>query len=232
MKKPSYFPMLSSFILVMMSFFINYCENEIPTKPKTPCIDNQPVEDTTRVYRWPISRDTLRIYPPMVFARFYPWVKDTTQIKRLLEKHHLRFWAAPFVQDQQFVALLCVTDGRRAEYHFTPYGKEGFCNFGADSLVEYAFGAFNNGTTIPYGTIDFRFIDGTPEIRIDSLFNANELRFLYTVPDIPTGKWHRTLVTPRAKKNSLDLAYELQSVSFVKYLGPGIGIGMSRLSCN
>jgi len=227
------FSKLLSFIFLMMTVLvINYCRDEAPVQPNQTCIDNQPVEDTTRVYRWPISRDTLRIYHEMVFARFYPWVKDTTQIKRLLEKHHLRFWAAPFVQDQQFVALLCVTDGRRAEYHFTPYGKEGFCNFGADSLVEYAFGVFDNGIHVPNGTMFFKFIESTPQARIDSLLSANKLRFLHTSPNFPTGSWYLTRLTPLSPKNELDLAIDLQSVPFVEIVGADIGTGMSRLSCN
>jgi hypothetical protein len=194
----------------------------------TPCIDNQPVEDTTRVYLFPLSRDTLRIFPKMVFARFYPWVKDTTKIMQLLEKYHLRLHGSLDGLDQQLAAWLCITNGRRAEYYFTPYGKEDFCNFGADSLVEYSFGVFNNGRATPSGNIDFRFVDDTPQARIDSLFAANGLRFLFTSPDFPTGKWYRTLVTPRAKKNAIDLAYELQSVPFARFVDFGFFSGPTR----
>jgi hypothetical protein len=199
-----------------------------------PCIDNQPIEDTTRIYLEPESRDTLRIYPKMIFARFYPWIteKDTNQIKQLAAKHNLRLWGPPSGVDKQLYALLCVADGRRAEYHFTPYGKTDFCNFGADSLVEYAFGVFNNGLVIPQGTISFRFIAGTQQTRIDSLFEANGLRFLYTTPDFPTGKWYHTLVTPQAKKNMLDLTYDLQFVSFATYVVAGIGNAQVPLRCD
>lgn len=103
-----------------------------------------------------------------------------------------------------------------AEYHFTPYGKEGFCNFGADSLVEYAFGLFSNGWVFPDGTIIFTFAEGTPPTRIDSLFAANGLQLLRQHTDFTSGKiWYTTLVTPRSKKNVLDLGYELQAISFV-----------------
>lgn len=218
--------MLLFIFLMAIAISLNACQHEAPMQQNQPCIDDQPVEDTTRVYQWPESRDTLRIYPKMIFARFYPWVteKDTTKIKQLAKKHHLRLLGSWSGYDRQLAARLCVADGRRAEYHFTPYGKTGFCNFGAESLVEYAFGVFNDGQVIPEGTIDFRFIDGTMQTRIDSLFNANGLRFLFTVPDFPTGKWYRTLVTPRAKKNMLDLAYDLRFVPFATYVVAGIGV--------
>ncbi len=211
---------------------VSYCQHEAPVQPDMSCIDNQPVEDTTRVYLWPISQDTLRIYPKMIFARFYPWVQDTIQIKQLLEKHHLRVRVGPGILDQQLAAWLCVADDRRAEYHFTPYGKPDFCNFGADSLVEYAFAVFDNGRVTPSGNIVFRFIDGTPQARIDSLFDANGLRFLYTSPDFPTGTRYWTVVTPRAKKNFLDLGHELQKVSFAHYVSPDFFLGQNPLSCD
>jgi hypothetical protein len=224
--KTTYKKMLSFISLLLLAVFINYCQHETPMQQNQPCIDNQPVEDTTRVYFWPESRDTLRIYPKMIFARFYPWVteKDTTKIKQLAAKYHLRLWGPPSVQDQQLTARLCVTDNRRAEYHFTPYGKTGFCNFGADSLVEYAFGVFNDGWVTPFGQIVFKFTEDTPQTRIDSLFEANGLRFLHTSPDFPSGTRYWTVVTPRAPKNMLDLAYDLRFVPFAIYVGAGIGV--------
>lgn len=200
-------------------------------QPNKPCQDDQLAEDTTRVYFRTVVdvdgtivlRDTLPIYPKAIFARFYPWVKDTTKIRQLAERHHLRLRVPPSGIDQQLSAILCVTDDRRAEYHFTPYGKEGFCNFGADSLVEYAFGIFADGWAVPSGNIVLKFVDGTPQARIDSLFDANGLRFLHTSPDIPSGKRYWTVVTPRSKKNVLDLGYELNFVSFVIYASMAIG---------
>lgn len=200
-------------------------------EPNGPCIDNLPVEDTTRVYLWPISRDTLRIYPKMVFARFYPGMKDTIKIRQLVEKHHLRIQMISSLNAPYLMAWLCVTDGRRAEYHFTPYGKEGFCNFGADSLVEYAFGVFNEGSTYPSGNIIFKFVEGTRQPRIDSLFSANGLRFDHISPDFPTGKRYWTVVTPRSKKNVLDLTYELQTVPFAQYIDFSMFHG-ARLRCD
>jgi|GEM_PF-3043570 len=205
-------------------FLLLLCSQKQPMEPEKPCINDQPIEDTTRVYLrnvvgvdgTVIQVDTLTIYPPAVFTRFYPWVKDTTQIRQLAEKHHLRL-RRPFSSiDHPLRAVLCVTDNRRAEYHFTPYGKEGFCNFGADSLVEYAFGLFSNGWVFPDGTIIFTFAEGTPPTRIDSLFAANGLQLLRQHTDFTSGKiWYTTLVTPRSKKNVLDLGYELQAISFV-----------------
>jgi hypothetical protein len=221
--------------LIAATLFINDCEHKGSFQSSTPCIDNKLAEDTTRIYiRYIVDVDgtivkvdTLPIYPKIIFARFYPWVKDTTQINRLLQKHHLR--VAPrggFSSiDQQLTAFLCMTDGRRAEYHFTPYGKEGFCNFGADSLVEYAFGVFADGYATIDGTLIFKFVDGTPQARIDSLFNINGLRLLHTAPDMPTGKIYVTLVSPRSKRNALDLVHELQSLSFIIYATTNISSG-------
>jgi hypothetical protein len=231
--------MWSVVVPIALGFFYNYCQHETSLQPNTPCIDNQPVEDTTRIYinlkvgpdGTVVKVDTLPISPKILFARFYPWVKDTTRIKQLLEEHHLRLFAPLSDIDQELFAALCVTDDRRSEYHFTPYGKEGFCNFGADSLVEYAFGVFSYGFATPTGNIVFKFVESTPQARIDSLFNANGLRFLYTSPDFPTGKIYWTLVTPRSKKNVLDLANELHFIPFVIYASAELGVGR-QVSCN
>lgn len=227
------------FVLLAGWILVSGCSDNGPVNPDTidpdsGCITDEPVEDTTRVYLWPIitARDTLSIYPKAVFARFYPTVTDTSKIKQVLKKFNLRVLDRFFMIDQQLAAFLCVTDGRRAEYHFTPYGKEGFCNFGADPLVEYAFGMFDNGHSWPLGDIVFRFIDGTPEERIDSLFNANGLRFLRTVPDFPSGNLYVTLVTPRSSKNVLDLGYELQFLPFAQYVSAEIAFSTVGISCD
>lgn len=225
-------------IFILLLFLL--CSQKQPAEPEKPCINDQPVEDTTRIYLrnvvdvdgTVIQVDTLAIYPPAVFARFYPWVKDTTKIRQLAEKHHLRLWMPPSSEGQQLTAVLCVTDNRRAEYHFTPYGKEGFCNFGADSLVEYAFGVFEDGWISISGDIVFKFVDGTPQTRIDSLFDANGLRFLWTTPDYPTGKHYWTLVTPRSKKNVLDLGNELHFLPFVVWADVVLGTGGLRINCD
>jgi hypothetical protein len=229
--KTNFSAILALIFLIAVAFFINYCQHKMPVQPDGPCKDNQLAEDTTRVYFRTVVdvdgtialRDTLPIYPKAIFARFYPWVKDTTKIRQLAKKHHLRLRVPPSSEDQQLTAILCVTDDRRAEYHFTPYGKEGFCNFGADSLVEYAFGIFADGRAVPSGNIFFKFVEGTPETRIDSLFGANGLRLLYTRPDIPSGKIYNTVMTPRSNKNVLDLGYELNFISFVTYASIAIG---------
>lgn len=228
------------FFLFAIVFFINYCQHEMSVQPNGPCKDNQLAEDTTRIYihlkvgpdGTVVKVDTLPIYPKVLFARFYPWVKDTTKIKQLLEKRHLRVAERIYGLDQQLAAYLCPTDGRRAEYHFTPYGKESFCNFGADSLVEYAFGVFSSGFVNPTGNIVFKFVDGTPQARIDSLFDANGLRLLYISPDLPTGKRYWTLVTPRSKKNVLDLAEELQFVPFLIYASTALSTGVTPARCD
>jgi len=195
------------------------------------CLSDRYPIDTTRVYLFPLSRDTLTIYPKAIFARFHPWVSDTSRIVALAAKHNLRLLRYLFMLDGQFAGVFCVTDGRRAEYHFTPWGKQPWDNFGADSLVEHCFGIFDSGYHIPYGTIVFRFVDGTPSSTIDSLLVANGLRFLYTRPDYPTGELFTTLVTPRAVNNPLDLACKLQSLSFVRYINAEIASAMSPVRC-
>lgn len=226
--------------LLFAPFIIPSCRHESPVEIEQPCIKDRPVEDTTRVYIHlkvgpdgsVVKVDTLEIYPKAVFARFYPGVKDTTKIRQLAEKHNLRLLIPPESMDQQLTAILCVTDERRAEYHFTPYGKEGFCNFGADSLVEYAFGVFGDGYILPTGNIVFKFVEGTPQAKIDSLLEANGLRLLGISPDILGGKLYSTLVTPRAKKNVLDLGNELHFVPFVVYASVEIGTGGMPIRCN
>ena len=42
--------MLALFLLAS-AFFISYCKNEVSVQPNQPCIDNQPAEDTTRIYK-------------------------------------------------------------------------------------------------------------------------------------------------------------------------------------
>ena len=226
--------------LAFAGMFLVLCHKKQPVESEIPCINDQPVEDTTRVYiRCVVNAegtivkvDTLPIYPKAVFARFYPWVTDTSKIELLAQKHNLQLYNGPHGYGQHLAATLCVTDDRRTEYHFTPYGKEGFCNFGADSLVEYAFATFADGYLIPTGNIIFKFVDGTLQTRIDSLFDANGLRLLGIHPDYPTGKRYLTLVTPRSKKNVLDLGYELNFVPFVVYASTELGIRGEGINCD
>lgn len=195
------------------------------------CLSDRYPIDTARVYLWPTSRDTLTIYPKAVFARFYPWVRDTSQIVTLAARHNLRLLRTLFTLDGQLAGVFCITDGRRAEYHFTPWGKQPWNSFGADSLVEYCFGVFDEGYHIPYGTIDFEFVDGTPRGKIDSLFNEHGLWLIRTTSD-PFGRaYYYTLVTPSAAKNDLDLACELQYVPYVRTLTIGIAFAMSPARC-
>jgi len=106
------------------------------------CLRDRLDIDTTRSYVYPMSHDTLTIYPKAVFARFYPWVKDTAAIVAHAERHNLRLLKGLFGLDRQLAGVFCVADGRRAEHHFTPWGKQSWDNFGADSLVELCFGIF------------------------------------------------------------------------------------------
>lgn len=202
--------LLAIFLGVTLLFLLQ-CKKEQTIEPETGCIDDQPVEDTTRVYLHPFTRDTMWIYPKRLYARFYPWVTDTNKINQLLEKYELQKNPNLFDEiDQQLAAYLDIKN-KRAEYYFTPYGKGNFCNFGADSLVEYAFGEFDKqGLRIPTGTIVFKFIEGTATTTIDSFFIANGLRLLYTRHDYDGILKYGTLTTPGSKKNVLDLGYELR----------------------
>lgn len=220
------------FMSLLSIFFILCIRNKsFPVEPKETIITNGPVEDTTRIYLKKvvdldgtvIKIDTMKIYPKAVFVRFNPGVSDTVKIKNLLRKFNLRIYSIMIDPPHQVEAVLCVTDNRRAEYHFTPYGKEGFNNFGADSLVEYAFGVFGYGYIVPKGEIFLSFKEGTPETRIDSLIVANGLRLISSTNEWGI-KYYMTLITPRARKNVLDLAYELQPIPFVVYIEPVIGI--------
>ena len=221
-------------IFLIMIVFVVLCTKNKPSpfEPTEPCMKDQPVEDTTRIYLHPYTRDTLTIYKKAVFARFYPWIKDTALIRQTVEKYKLRLYGKPYILDQQYAAVLCVVDNRRAEYHFTPYGKEGFCNFGADSLVEYAFGVFSYGLGFPSGNIIFRFHDDTPQSRIDSLFEANGLRLFRTYPEFPTGFSYSTVITPKAPKNVLDLGYELGFVPFVVWVSTEMFTGVDPINCD
>lgn len=178
-----------------------------------------PVEDTGRVYLSPFSGLPIEIYPKAVFARFYPWVTDTNQIKPVLDQYNLKTVPGSFFGlDNQWAAYLCINDNRRAECHFTPYGKTGFDNFGTNPLVEYAFAVFTEGSFGPVGNISFLFIDGTHQSTIDSLFNANGLRFLRTIPH-PSGRLlYITIITPQAPMNILDLSEDLKSLPYVELL--------------
>ena len=228
-KKLIFYAILS---LALAGSFLVLCNKKQPIEPEIPCINDQPVEDTTRVYIHPTNGSTMEIYPKAVYARFYPWVKDTSKIMQLIQKHHLRLYSFVGIADQ-ISAKLCVTDARRAEYHFTPYGKENFCNFGADSLVEYAFGVFGRGYVYPNGTMAIKFEEGTSQTRIDSLFNANGLRLLFIYPDLLTGgKSYKTLVTPKSTKNVIDLCYEIKSLPFIDWVIFGLATGGRGINCD
>jgi hypothetical protein len=175
-----------------------------------------PVEDTNRVYHMPYDDNVYKVYPKSLFARFYPWVTDTSYIGPVLEKYNLSALYY-FRMDQQWVAYICILDDSRPECHFTPYGKVGINNFGADSLVEFSFGIFSDGYILFEGNLRFLFNENTSQATIDSLFESNGLRFLYTRPHSSgENAWYVTLITPAASKNVVDLGIDLQYVPFVK----------------
>jgi hypothetical protein len=203
-----------------------------------PCSSDEPVEDTTRLYIKALYYepdqyiDTLELYPSQIFARFYPWVRDTMLIHQTIERYGLRVIHWLTTIEMQYYAELCVPAGKRAEYYFTPYGKTGCSNFGADSLVEYSFGVFNEGFRFLTGNIDFKFKDSTPQTTIDSLFEAKGLRLIGTNPDFPSGVFHTTLVTPRSTKNIVDLTMELQFLPFIIAMGVDVLVGGNPPRCD
>lgn len=174
--------------------------------------------------------DTLEIYPSQVFAKFYPWVRDTALVQQTAKRYGMRILGISSI-DTQLFAIMCVPSTKRAEYFFTPYGKSGYCTFGTDSLVEYSFGIFENGFQDPSGVVYFEFTDATPGETIDSLFEANGLRFLRTGPGFLTGKMYHTTITPRAPQNVFDLVNELQYVNFVVTVFPEILITTTPPRC-
>ena len=213
----SYLSILLFTIQLFLIFSFFRCEKNNTVEPEPQCINDLPVEDTTRVYLHPFTCDTMWIYPKRLYARFYSWVTDTNKINQLLDKYELQKNPNSFGGISQQIDAFLDIKNKRAEYYFTPYGKENFCNFGADSLVEYAFGVFDKqGLRIPTGNIVFDFIQGTSEAVIDSFFSANGLRLLYKEPD-HTGqlRYYNTIITPKAKKNVLDFGYELRLIPFI-----------------
>ena len=219
-------------LMIFSPFLLCISDRTIPVIPSDNNTKNGPVEDTTRIYINPMNGDTLEIYPEAIYARFFQLVDDTSKIMELIQKHNLQLYYPLFTSSRQWVAVLCVADNRRAEFHFTPYGQEGFENFGADSLVEYAFGIFSNGNYFPSGNIIFKFIDGTSQSRIDSLFHVKGLRFLWTRPDYPSGERHWTVVTPESNKNVLDLGLDLHAITFIDYFSIEFCVVWSRIDCD
>jgi len=227
---------IAVFFLVLYS---TQCIREYGTE-SMPCIHDEPVEDTTRTYLHLkmkldgtiMETDTLHIYPRAIFVRFYPWVRDTAKIIQLAKKYQLRLSGKISSVDKQLTAIFCVPKGKRGEYYFTPYGRDNFCNFGADSLVEYSFGIFEYGCIFPAGDILFKFKDGTSQARIDSLFEASGLRLFWARDDlIFGGRLYRAIITPKAKKNVLDLGYELQFLDCVIFAEVELGIALKPVRC-
>lgn len=206
-------------------------QNVILNLPVDPDLYCFPMEDTNRVYFRPSSEYAYKVYPKTLFARFYPWVTDTSIITPLLEKYNLHA-IHYFILDQQWAAFLCIMDGSRPECHFTPYGKEGIDNFGADSLVEYSFGIFSDGHIFFNGNIRFLFKENTSQIKIDSLFYSTGLRFLYTVPHSGGGQWNVTLISPIAKMNVLDLWIGLVNEPFVEKLSVSLSTSPIPIICD
>jgi len=213
-------------ILLLITSATCICNKSAPADPEEepwvdpwePFIHPELVEDTTRIWMNPNpGGGTMKICPKLLYARFYSWVTDTNKIWQLLDQHNLfpfyNYIGSPSKSGSStFHELkLSVTDDRRAEYHFTPYGRENFYNFGADSLVEYAFGVFGDwGSVYPNGKIILKFHDNTPRSEIDSLLDARGLMLRY----VRYGEY-RVFITKQADRNVIDRGHYLKHVPVI-----------------
>jgi hypothetical protein len=204
------------------------CNKSVPIEPEEeepwvdpwePFIHPELVEDTNRVWINPNpGGDTMKICPKLLYARFYSLVTDTMKIWQLLNQHNLfpldNCIGSPSKSGSStfYELKLSVTDNRRAEYHFTPYGRENFYNFGADSLVEYAFGVFGKWEDVfPNGKIILKFYENTPPSEIDSLLDARGLMLRH----IMYGEY-RVFITKQADRNVIDLGHYLKHVPVIE----------------
>jgi len=221
---------------------INEGPNEFAFRPdKLPCFNgDRPAEDTTRVYLRPVSGSILELDPSLVFARFDTSIKDSLKVLELITKYDLKLSSEGIVNGQNapgWSGFFCSTVGLRAEYYFTPYDKENYCNFGADSLVDYSFGVFDSGRSRVIGTILISFLNGTPEATADSLIESYGLRLLGRSLSLPGDDLgYSTVITKRAKKNVLDLGANLKDEKLIDFIIMGIlsdSIGLpSGITCD
>ncbi|MEJ2050930.1 MAG: hypothetical protein P8Y60_14030 [Calditrichota bacterium] len=116
--------------------------------------DCVPTIDTNYVYR--AYEYVYHLCPRAVFVRFQPGVTDTVLIRHTIQKYNLNE-LFPIAEglDGLFEGILCISDGSRAECHFTPWGMSGFHNLGSDSLVIFVFGIFNGGYIDFSGNFEF-----------------------------------------------------------------------------
>ena len=204
--------------------------NEFAFTPKRlPCFDDRPAEDTTRVYLRPVSGSILELVPSLVFARFDTSIKDSLEVLEFISKYGLKVASEEIINGLAapgWSGFFSSTVGLRAEYYFTPYGKDNFCNFGADPLVDYAFGVFNSGYIRVSGTITIAFLNGTPEAIADSLIKSNGLRLLRRSLSLPGDDFnYKTVLTKSSKKNVLDLGIKLENEKLINFFIMGIGSG-------
>ena len=196
--------------------------NELTLTPdRLPCFDDRPAEDTTRVYQSANSGAILELVPSLIIARFDTSIKDSMEILDLISKYGLKLASIGIVYGLDglgWAGFLCSTVGLRAEYYFTPYGKDNFCNFGADPLVDYSFGVFDGTLTRIYGRVSILFLNGTPEATALSLIESYGLRFLRrTNLKVGHDPGYFTIITKKSKKNVLDLGFDLKKEELIDY---------------
>jgi len=217
---------------------INEGPNEFAFTPeRLPCFNgDRPAEDTTRVYQFPTTGSTTDVHPYLIYATFDTSIKDSIKVLELALKYDLKKASERIVhglEGPSWSGFFCSTVGLRAEYYFTPYGRDNFCNFGADSLVDYSFGVFDGGRSWVRGAIQITFLTGTPEATADSLIESYGLRFLgRSFPRTGKDPGYNTLVTKRAKKNVLDLGFDLKDEELIDFFILGRSFGGLNVTCD
>ena len=207
---------------------INEGHNEFSFTPeRLPCFNgDRPAEDTARVYIHPESGRILELDPFLVFARFDTSIKDSIDVLELISKYGLKVASegiANGLNAPGWSGYFCSTVGLRAEYYFTPYGRDNFCNFGADPLVDYSFGVFDGGSSIVIGTIGIFFLNGTPEATAHNLIESYDLRFLRRISPLQGDDFgYETILTKKSKKNVLDLGTDLENDEHINFIIMGI----------
>ena len=198
-----------------------------------PCFDDRPTEDTTRKYNpdgyeWLMDQN-------IFYVRFDSSLKDTSELYQFLDKYNLGIAKNPFGSStlgyyrNNFEAVLCIKDGLRPEYYFTPFGKENYCNFGAESNVEYAWAIFN-GPPIFLGQLIIKFQDDINEDIMHDFYKRYGLRHMYT----DATNFQIVTLTKKSPKNTYDLFryLMLHEQTIIKIVDPNVAQSTNPFVCD
>lgn len=170
---------------IVSSIDLSIGENQTDFNLKRlPCFDNRPTEDSTKKYMSGTYEQIMTQH--QILVRFDSSLKDTTEIYDLLKKYNLKvaktWWGSSTLYEYRnnYEAILCIGDGRKAAYYFTPFGKENFCNFGAEPKVEYAWALFASGKQFHTGEIIIKFKFSVTQKVINEFYERYGLRYRYT----------------------------------------------------